>query len=117
VFGAAIRTVAVGGEAGLHPLATALAEEGFAEVGSERLVEGFARHLMVEIDRWQEFGLPPIVQDYQSRLQPEPGAVYAIDANGDLRVRRRGNPVECRTLVPALRTPSWLDPLTGGPRL
>src|SRR5437016_5069893 len=48
VFGAMIRTVAMGeAEPGLRPLATALAEEGFHDLGSGALVECFARHLMV----------------------------------------------------------------------
>ena len=54
VFGATVRIVAMGeGEAGLRPLATALGEEGFDDVGSDQLVESFARHLMVAMDAWQ----------------------------------------------------------------
>ena len=54
VFGASIRTVAMGEEeAGLRPLATALDEEGFDDLGSGRLVESFARHLMVALDAWR----------------------------------------------------------------
>ena len=40
-------------EPGLRPLATALDEEGFDDLGSGRLVESFARHLMVAIDAWR----------------------------------------------------------------
>ncbi len=51
VFGAMIRTVAMGeAEPGLRPLGSALEEEGFDDLGSGRLVESFARHLMVGID-------------------------------------------------------------------
>ncbi len=117
VFGAAIRTVSVNGDSGLYPLATALEDEGFGDAVSERLVEGFARHLMVAMDRWQERGFAPISHDYQSRLEQESGARRAIDGNGDLLVRRAGKPVERRKLLPALAAPSWLDPKTGGPRL
>src|SRR5437870_868448 len=57
VFGAAIRTFSLSPEgSGVHPPSTALADESFDDVSSERLVEGFARHLMVAIDRWQEAG-------------------------------------------------------------
>lgn len=118
VFGAAIRTVSMSGEeAGLHPLATALGEEGFGDVGAEHLVEGFARHLMVAIDRWQESGFPPIAKEYLSKLKPESGTRRAIDENGNLTIRRVGKPVECRKLAPTLKRPSWLDQKTGGPRL
>ena len=42
-----------GGEA-RRPLSFSLADEGFEKVGAERLVEGFARHLTVAVDRRQE---------------------------------------------------------------
>src|SRR5262245_39227297 len=55
VFGAMIRTVAMGDdEPGLRPLSSALDLEGFDDLGSGRLIESFARHLMVTIDTWQE---------------------------------------------------------------
>ena len=55
VFGAMIRTVALGeDEPGLRPLSSALEDEGFDGLGSGRLVESFARHLMSAIDAWQE---------------------------------------------------------------
>jgi len=118
VFGAVIRTVAIGEEeAGLHPLAAALSEEGFADAGSGRLVESFARHFMAALDAWQESGFDAVAKAYLPRLAAEPGVRRAIDINGDLLVRRTGSRgVERRALVPALDKPSWLDPATGGPR-
>ena len=118
VFGAAIRTVTMSGdEAGLHPLSTALDEEGFSDANAGRLVEGFARHLMVAIDLWQESGFDPIAKEYLSRLKLERDTRGSIEADGTLEVHRPGKPVERRKLAPALKTPSWLDPATGGPRL
>jgi len=117
VFGATIRTVFVDRDAGLYPLATALAEEGFVETGSERLAESFARHLMVALDRWQERGIAAITRDYLARLAPPAGARGTLDAAGDLVLARPGRPAERRPLAAALRMPSWLDPATGGPRL
>jgi len=118
VFGAAIRTVSLRREeSGLYPLSTALEDESFGDVSSERLVEGFARHLMVALDRWQEGGFTPIAKEYISKLEPESGVRHGIGENGDLGVRRAGELIECRKLLPALKVPSWLDPRTGGPRL
>jgi Biotin/lipoate A/B protein ligase family len=97
VFGAAIRTV--NGEEPRH------------------LVEGFARHLMVAIDRWHEGGFAAIAKDYISKLKSEQGERREIDENGDLEIRRAGQPIARRKLLPALKAPSWLDPRTGGPRL
>ena len=116
VFGAMIRTVALGdNEAGLRPLSAALEDEGFDDLGSGRLVESFARHLMVAIDAWQEQGFGEVAKNYLARLASEPGVRRDIDETGDLMVRRAGK-VERRPLVPALAVPSWLDPATGGPR-
>jgi hypothetical protein len=116
VFGAMIRIVSLSrDEAALHPLSTALDEEGFGEAGAERLVEGFARHLMVAVDRWQEAGFAPIGQAYLTKLRREPAA-REIEGNGDLCVRRPGRPLERLRLAPSLETPAWLDPASGGPR-
>jgi hypothetical protein len=116
VFGAMIRTVAMGEEEpGLRPLSAALEEEGFDQLDSGRLVESFARHLMVAIDAWQEHGFGEIAKGYLPRLAPEPGVRRDIDDNCDLLVRRLDK-VERRPLLRALAQPSWLDPSTGGPR-
>jgi biotin-(acetyl-CoA carboxylase) ligase len=120
VFGVMIRTVSLSDEPGLHPLSTALAEEGFTDFASGQLVESFARHLMVAIDAWHEHGFGVIARDYLARLSSDEGAKRAIDENGDLLVRHAADKsaksrVERRPLLPALAAPSWLDPATGGP--
>jgi len=118
VFGATVRTASMTNEeAGLHPLATALADEGFGELGAERIAEGFARHLMIATDRWQERGFAPIAADYLAKLQSGLGGRSALDASGDLLIRRADRTVERRSLAASLKMPSWLDPKTGGPRL
>jgi biotin-(acetyl-CoA carboxylase) ligase len=121
VFGGMIRTVAMtDGDPGLRPLMTALEEEGFDDAGSAKLVESFARHFMVHIDAWQEHGFAEVAKEYLPRLAPEKGARRDIDEYGDLLVRHAAHlgktEAERRKLVPALATPSWLDPKTGGPR-
>jgi biotin-(acetyl-CoA carboxylase) ligase len=122
VFAAMIRTVAVGDEEpGLRPLAAALEEEGFNDLGSGQLVESFARHLMVAVDAWQEQGFGAIAKNYLARLAPENGVRRDIGENGDLLVRRVAtstdkDAAEQRSLLRALAQPSWLDPATGGPR-
>jgi biotin-(acetyl-CoA carboxylase) ligase len=118
VFGAAIRMVSMSRDGPeLHPLSTALADEGFGDIGAERLVEGFARHLMATLDRWQEDAFAPVAADYLARLRPERGVRRSLDANGDLLTERAGRPPTIRQLRSALASPSWLDPQTGGPRL
>ncbi len=121
VFGAMVRLVSMTGvDSGLHPLSAALEDEGFDESGAERLLESYARHLMVMLDAWQEQGFAAVSTSYLQRLAPEgeKGVRRDIDDNGDLLLRRMGNAqVERRALVPALAMPSWLDPATRGPRL
>jgi hypothetical protein len=123
VFGAMIRTVAIGeGEPGLRPLSSALESEGFDEFGSDRLVESFARHLMVATDIWQEKGFGEIATNYLARLaaakEATAGVRRELAENGDLLIRRMLAPApERHALAQALAAaPSWLDPATGGPK-
>jgi hypothetical protein len=118
VFGSMIRTVAMGEhEPGVRPLSSALDEEGFDELGSGRLVESFARHLMVAVDAWQANEFATVTRTYLHHLTTEKGAVPSLDANGDLLIRWRGQKDPDRhALSAALAVPSWLDPATGGPR-
>jgi hypothetical protein len=119
VFGGMIRMVSLAdGEPGLRPLSTALEDEGFDDTAATRLVESFARHLMVATDAWQEQGFRAVEREYLQRLARENGVRRSIDENGDLLTRRTGKTeVERRALVPALTVPAWLDPETRGPRL
>jgi hypothetical protein len=118
VFGATIRLVSLGKEeAGLRPLATALAEEGFDDLGSGRLVESFARHFLLALDSWRTGEPAAVTRRYLDRLQLEKGAIPALSGEGDLLVRWRGKPEPDRhALAAALASPSWLDPATGEPR-
>jgi hypothetical protein len=118
VFGAVVRTVSMSERAAaLSPLAAALDEEGFGDLGSGRLVESFARHLMVAVDAWQANEFATVTRTYLHHLTTEKGAVPSLDANGDLLIRWRGQKDPDRhALSAALAVPSWLDPATGGPR-
>ena len=118
VFAAAIRTVSLGQEqAGLHPLSTALEAEGFADAGSVELVESFARHFMVTLDRCREAGFAPLAGAYAAKLARDGRALASIEESGDLVIGRPGKPLARKRLAEALAEPSWLDPRTGGPRL
>jgi Biotin/lipoate A/B protein ligase family len=118
VFGATVRTVAMGEQnAGLRPLSAALDEEGFDDLGSGRLVESFARHLMVAVDAWQANEFATVTRQYIDNLTLDKGAIPSLDGNGDLLVRWRGQKEPDRHgLAAALAVPSWFDPQTGGPR-
>jgi len=119
VFGAMIRTVAMTDPGpGVHPLASALDEEGFGDAGAVQVTESFARHLMRAIDGWQVDGFDSIARDFLSRVARERQTLVRIDDCGDLLTRRIGtNTTDRSGLVKALTVPSWLDPKLGGPRL
>jgi hypothetical protein len=119
VFGAMIRTVAMtNGEAGVHPLASALDQEGFGETGAIEVTESFARHLMRAIDTWQFDGFDAVAHKFLGRMASERQTSRIIDNNGDLLARRIGiDKGERHCLKEALRVASWLDPKLGGPRL
>jgi len=119
VFGAMIRTVAMTDrEAGVHPLASALDQEGFGEAGAIQVTESFARHLMRVLDGWQTDGFDGIAREFASRLSRERKTSHVITDNGDLMTRRVGaNMADRHDLRRGLLSPSWLDRKLGGPRL
>lgn len=119
VFGAMIRTVAMTDQGpGVHPLVSALDQEGFGEAGAVQVMESFARHLMRALDCWQVDGFERIARDYLGRVPRERQRLLRIDDHGDLLTRRVGaDRIERRGLVEALGTPGWFDLKLGGPRL
>lgn len=119
VFGAMIRTVAMNDDdPGVHPLASALDQEGFGEAGAAQITESFARHLMLALDGWRVDGFDSVARNYLTRVPRERQTIQRIDDCGDVLTRRIGTDmIERSDLVQALATPSWLDPALGGPRL
>lgn len=119
VFGAMVRTAILGGEEpGLRPESAALEEEGFDELGSGRLIETFARHLMVWVDVMQQDGFRPIAEHYLQRLpSPEP-VERSIDGAGNLLTRPKGKlDTRKQQLVPALAKLEWYDAESRGLKL
>jgi biotin-(acetyl-CoA carboxylase) ligase len=117
VFGAMIRTASmIGDGSGPRALMTALEDEGFRDVGSDRLVESFAKHFMRLIDHWREAGFAAIADNYVSRLERTKGVRHHIGNGGELLLTRTGRPVEHHRLSPKLAVPSWLDRHSGEPR-
>ena len=119
VFGAMIRTVAMTDrEAGVHPRASALDQEGFGVTGAVQLTESFARHLMRALDGWQTDGFDSVAREYLGRLSREQQTAHVIADNGDLITRQIGtNMTDRHDLRKDLLSPSWLDAKLGGPRL
>ena len=79
-----------------------------------RLVESFARHLMVQIDAWQEDGFGAVAQDYLARLPPREGRAprHRRERRSAGAARRQDRRRAARRLLPRSQAPSWLDPQT-----
>lgn len=116
VFGASIRTMSMTSDAGLYPLATALEAEGFEDRDASDLIARFSRHLMIALDRWHEFGLAPLANDFAATMKHRDKARYAIADDGVL-IEQTKDGSKRHDLATALAFPSWLDVRTGGPRL
>ncbi len=115
VFGAAIRTASnTGVDPGLTPDLTALDEEGFAEISSNNIIEGFARNLMLLLSDWQEGRFEAVRKSYFERLSRNDRQHWDIDDNGDLISRIANDKTERRALLPRLEKPEWLDLLGKG---
>ncbi|MGU3537074.1 biotin/lipoate--protein ligase family protein [Methylobacterium sp. A54F] len=111
VFGAMlIAGKADDGDPGLTPDSTSIADEGFEIASRDVILESFARYLMKFFAVWAEDGFEPVARRYLRYLG---GDSATLSPEGDLRAA--GGATE--PLMPALRAPSWLDPLTGRPRL
>jgi hypothetical protein len=119
VFGAMVRAAAVEPvEPGVHPLSAALEDEGFVNLGPGQLIESFARHVMVQLDAWQEHGFAAVARNYLPYLGTVSGVHRNLDGNGDLLTRRAGKAEAARrSLADALAAAAWLDRETGAPRL
>ncbi len=119
VFGAMVRAALMGsGEPGALPNAASLEDEGFGELGSGRLIETFARHLMAWVDTWQSEGFHPVAAHYLERLPADVPVERSIDGFGNLLVRPKGKLNTTKhNLVDALKKRDWYDAETRGLKL
>ena len=69
------------GDPGLAPDRTALAEEGCADLSPARLLESWARHTLVWIDRWEGEGARPLHEAWRGLVAGAGGAV-AVEVGG-----------------------------------
>jgi biotin-(acetyl-CoA carboxylase) ligase len=113
VFGAMVRTASeTTSDPGLTPDLTALEEEGFTEITSNQLIEGFARNLMLQLDAWQESSFAAVARSYCERLSAESGRRWEIDDNGDLIGPAADGAPERKPLLARLARPAWLAELS-----
>lgn len=71
-----------GAEPGLTPEATALWEEGCAEVDPMQLLEAWARHVLVWVNRWSEEGNAPLHAEWMGLVEGVGEAVVRAGLSG-----------------------------------
>lgn len=117
VLGAIVRRSAPdAAELRRDPSAVSLAEAGLADVAPGDFAARFCRHLLVEIDEWQNVGFKGIGQRYLQRLEADDAPpLRGIDTNGDLIVQVGGGR-QREDFVGALARSDWARALGGGKR-
>jgi biotin-(acetyl-CoA carboxylase) ligase len=119
-FGVALRGAwGSDGEPGDDLYRTTLADEGCGDIQTDDLLEGFARHLLAWMHRWQEDGVEPIRQAWLARAtglgkpveievdgQRKEGTFAGLTESGAIRLVNDGV-TQTISLEEALRVPSW----------
>jgi biotin-(acetyl-CoA carboxylase) ligase len=118
-FGLAVRGEWAEDGAGDHLRRTTLADEGAGDVVTLDLLEGFARHFLSWINRWQEDGIEPINKAWLARatglgrtLEVEvggrtlEGTFAGLTDSGGLRLMKDGV-TQTVPLDEAMRIPTW----------
>ncbi len=115
VFGAMVRMHIMDNlEPGEHAPFASLEGEGFDDIAAATLVESFSRHLMTQMDEWQNNGFAKVARAYLSRLPANPAVERSIDGAGDLLSRTKNTAdVKKQKLLPAIERALWLDHKTG----
>lgn len=98
---------------------TGLDLEGVEVLDTTELIESFSRHLMVQFDRWREFGFEAVGRAYRDRLGDLKARRRDLADNGDLLERGLASEdiVARHDLAASLAAPRWRDPATGEPWL
>ena len=100
VLGFDLAVGAGAGEPGHKPTRTCLAEEGFEGFSAVAQIEGFSRHFLAWLNRWDRDGLATIAAEWSRRaftplaptiaLPEGVATLLGLDEAGDLRVRQNG---------------------------
>ena len=92
---------------GRTPDRTTLGAEGGAGIAPVDLVEAFARHFLVWLNRWQDDGFGPVRQAWLKRAAGSGGRVAGLDESGGLLLIEDGR-TRTLDLRRALKRASWL---------
>jgi BirA family transcriptional regulator, biotin operon repressor / biotin---[acetyl-CoA-carboxylase] ligase len=102
VLGFELALTANAEEPGQRPHSTSIAEQGFERFSVPALLEGFSRHFLAWLNRWDTEGTPPVMAEWSRRafgatLNPTivlsgggSATPLGLDIAGNLRVRQNG---------------------------
>ena len=105
--GAALADDPTDDEPGRNPGRTTLGTEGGAGIAPVDLVEAFARHFLVWLNRWQDDGFGPVRQAWLKRAAGSGGRVAGLDDSGGLLLIEDGG-TRTLDLRRALQGATWL---------
>lgn len=118
-FGVAIRGGWPDGEPGDDIRRTTLANEGCADIMSVELLEGFSRHFLSWLDRWQDDGVQPVRQAWLARAtglgrevdmtfgeRTASGTFAGLTETAAMRLTRSGVN-QTMPMFEAVRVPTW----------
>lgn len=94
---------------------TSMEEEGFDEIDGVDILESFARHLMLNVHRWNSDGPKASAKRWLDRLEPVEGLRRGIEPNGDLLSTQDGA-VTRQDFRASLAVPGWLNLDEGVPK-
>ncbi len=116
----ALKTPADGDEPGHAPDRTTLAQEGGGDLTATALLEGFARHFLNWINRWQEDGFAPVKAAWLARAAGHGPANQGMETTGPWADRtllrmaddgsvtfNEGGAEVTRPLAEILAAPTW----------
>lgn len=89
---------AEGTATGENPGETALEEEGFEDLSAEALTDGWARHLMANLDEWEARGHRRVTDRFLARLEDGQGEKRGIEPHTGALVIEQGGARQVRPL-------------------
>jgi biotin-(acetyl-CoA carboxylase) ligase len=116
VFGAMVRTNTLDtGDYDAARIGTSMDEEGFDGIDGVDIIESFARHLMLNVHRWNSDGPKAAARRWLDRLEPIEGQRRGVEPNGDLVSTSASGEVH-RDFKTALAECGWLNATEGAPK-
>lgn len=117
VVGIDVPILAKGGEPGMRPSETTLADEGCVKIAATELVEAYSRHMLVWTNTFLSEGFAPLLRSWTAKCdtlgkeveRPEQGLFLGLDERGGMLLRQ----VDATKILPltVILDPAWPNSL------